>query len=263
MKKIIFASIIWGASLASVFAIDYPAWFIYPQRYPKFITGFSYKGNPPVTDAEVMYCVYKHCDVEGYIETFSNNSLNYLKNVQYHYVYPESDLKWIEDKLFYHDRFILSVASQDYVETFSLSKDVEFEKIILSPESIPVPVWLQQTTWEDAGYYYGVGMVTSLGNPSECWKNSEEQAIYNILTSISIKFFALNRLVQDTKLHIDELTTYTRTDLKFYLSSIQTMERYPDLQHELYYTLVRIHKTNVTPLLFDLETKYDSLFQLK
>ena len=255
MKKIGTYCFFWALGTSSVVAVNYPSWFLYPFLYPKLITGFSYNGNPPVSDAEVMFCVYKHCEVEGYLETFSNNSINYLNNVQYHYIYPESDLKWIEGKLYCQDRFVISVPSNDYVEVFSLSKQEQYEKKRYSSDSIPVPVWLKKSTWDDGEYYYGVGMYTSRGNPSECWKTSEEQAIFNILTSVSMKFFELNYLTEDSRLKISEHVEYTRTDLKFHISSIQTMERYPDESNELYYTLVRIHKNNVTPLLFDLNTK--------
>jgi hypothetical protein len=236
-----------------VFAIDYPAWFLYPRLYPKFIAGFSYKGNPPEMDAEVMCCVYMHCEVEGYIETISNNNLNFLKNTQYHYVYPVEDLNRIEGKLFRQDRFILSVLTNDYVEAFSTARDVPFIKKNISPDSIPRPSWISKTTWEDDGYYYGVGMYTSRDNPSESWKTSEEQAVYAILTSISMKFFSFTLLGQDDVLNIQEFTNYTRTDIRFRISYIQTQERYPDLEKEQNYTLVRIKKSNVIPLSFDLK----------
>jgi hypothetical protein len=253
MKKAMIIIALWSAASVSVMAIDYPAWFIYPGRYDGLVIGFSYKDNPPVSDAEVMYCVYKHCEVEGYMETFSDKTYNYLRNIRYHYLYPESDLKWIEDKLIRQDRFVLSVASQDYADAFSLSGNITIDKTKTADENIPPPAWLNKTTWADEEYYYGVGVVTSIGNPSECWKNSEEQAIYSILTSICIKFYALRLVVQDSRAQTSELTEYSRTELKFHLSNIQTMERYPDLKEQVYYTVVRIPKNSVIPLLFDLE----------
>lgn len=232
------------------YAIDYPRWFLYPGRWPGLVIGFSYKGNPPVADAEVMYCVYKHCEVEGYLETYSDNTFNYLRNARYHYLYPEKDLKWIEDKLQRQDRFILSVASEDYVDAMSLAPIHDLVKTKISPEAVPVPVWLMKTTWEEGDYYYGTGIFTSIGNPSECWKNSEEQAIYAILTSVCVEFFSLKRLENTNILAQSELKEYSRTDLKFHVSSIQTLERYPDTKQQLYYTLVRVRKSNVVPLLF-------------
>ena len=252
MKKSLIVIISLMVFIPAIHAIDYPAWFLYPRLYPRFIIGFSYKGNPPVTDAEVMYCVYKHCEVEGYIETISNNNLNFVKNTQYHYVYPFEDLKWIEGKLYRQDRFVLSVISNDYVEAFTTQQDVLFVKKAYSQDSIPAPSWITKTTWEDNEYYYGVGINTSRENPSESWKNSEEQAVYAILTSISMKFYSFSYLTANENLKIEELTQYTRTDIKFTVASIQTQERFPDLKNEQNYTLVRIRKSNVIPLSFDL-----------
>lgn len=253
MKKSILIGFILAAASTTLHAIGYPRWFLYPGRWPEMVIGFSYNGNPPVTDAEVMYCVYRHCEVEGYLETYSDNTINYLKNARYHYLYPENDLKWVEGKLQRQDRFVLSVASQDYVDAFSLSANPGIEKTKTEPGDIPVPSWLDRTAWDEGDYYYGTGMVSSVGNPSECWKNSEEQAIYAILTSICIKFYSLKRLELDSRFRTSELKEYSRTDLKFHISSIQTMERYPDTKKQLYYTLVRIHKSNVIPLLFNTE----------
>lgn len=38
-------------------AIRYPQWFLYPGQNLGTIAGFSYNGNLPLMDAEVMFCV--------------------------------------------------------------------------------------------------------------------------------------------------------------------------------------------------------------
>lgn len=255
MKRILLFILFTGTFSINCFAIDYPAWFLYPKLYPSIIAGFSYKGNPPLMDAEVMYCVYKHCEVSGYIETVSNKKLNFLTNTQYHYIYPSESMKWVSGKLFKQDRFVLSVMTEDYVDAFSLTQDLVMIKKYYNQDSVPKPKWLAKNVWSDGEFYYGVGVTTSLGNPSECWKNSEEQAVFAILTSISMQFYSINILSSDSKLDRDEFTEYTRTDLKFELSSIQTLERYPDPENNLFYTLVKIPRRSVIPLSFDKGSK--------
>ena len=251
MKKATIIIYFLSCAVTSTCSVIYPSWFLYPRLYPGLVTGFSYKGNPPVQDAEVMYCIYKSCDVEGYIESFSDNRLDFVTNVQYRYVYPADDLKRIEGRLHRLDRFILSVPTGDYVDAFAILPDSSIGKKRLSPDTLKRPSWTGRTTWDDGQYYYGVGVHTSYGNSSDCWKTSEEQAIFSILTSISMKFYSFHWLSENEKTKTAEYKEYTRTDLKFHLESIQTLERYPDTKNELYYTLVSIRKNKVRPVSFN------------
>lgn len=202
-----------------------------------------------------MYCIFKKCEVSGYLETYTDKNLYFLNNFQYYYVYPIEEIDRINGKLVYYDRFVLSVLTGDYVEAFSLDKDVLFVKKIIDQDSVPAPSWIKKNTWADDNYYYAVGMFTSSGNSSECWKTSEEQAVFSILTSISMKFYSLNLTVDNTNLNSNEFKEFTRTEIKFKLSSIQVLERYPDLKDNLYYTYVKIPKKNVIPLSFDNQLK--------
>ena len=255
MRRLILLLLLNFVIAIDLFAISYPSWFLYPKKYPKYITGFSYQGNPPSMDAEVMYCVFKHCDVDGYLESYSDGQFNFLSNAKYYYVYPTEEIERISGKLNKIDRFVLSVRSGDYVELFSFEKDEVFVSTLTEEDSIPRPSWLNKNTWQDGEYYYGVSMTTSIGNPSDCWKNSEEQAVFSILTSLSMKFYSLNFSTSNNQHEKEEFKQYTRTELKFAVSSIQTLERYPDLQKNLFYTLVRIPKRSVRPLSFDPESK--------
>lgn len=77
MRSLIFLVFILGP----LYAIDeYPIWFLYPNRFPGIIVGYSYNGLSAKTDAENMYCAYRSCVVNGTLEILKTQTrINGLK----------------------------------------------------------------------------------------------------------------------------------------------------------------------------------------
>jgi len=222
----------------------YPKWFIYPRLFPKLITGFCIRDNMPVTDAEIMHCLYQKCYVTGYLETIETKHINYLKNSEYYYVYSKQCLENIKEKLHHVDGFCNDVLSNGYVSVFSIEADYKLTPKYISTKKLKKPDWLGKSIWEDDGFYYSVGMFTSIGNENDAWKTSEERAIFNILTSIAVEVFSLVRIEESSE-NISNYINYVRIDVDFELNNIETLERWPDIENQYYYTLVRIKKSNI------------------
>jgi len=75
-------------------------------------------------------------------------------------------------------------------------------------------------------------------------ENSNEKAFYNILTSVAVKVHSVTILEEKNNID-DKYVNYVRFDLKFELKNIETLERWPDLESDYFYTLVRIKKSDV------------------
>lgn len=248
MKKI-FLILLFLIQCFPLFSKGYPEWFIYPKLYQGYITGFTYNGNSTLKDAEIMCCVFDYCKVEGYLETFESDNIKYLKNTNYHYVYLTEDISLIEGSLKKVSGFGTCSLNEDFVELFSKEEKNEvFKTKIIEIDETASPDWLKKFTFEDDKYYYGVGKFTSDNNCNDSWKTSEEQAIYNILTSISMKVYSVNRIENIEKFN-DKYLSYVRTELKFEIYGIEVMERFPDENNLMYYTLVRIEKNKIKSLL--------------
>ncbi|MCD4745502.1 MAG: LPP20 family lipoprotein [Bacteroidales bacterium] len=222
---------------------QYPEWFLYPEKYPEIITGFSYRGNIPLIDAVTMCCLYKQCLVKGYLETLEKNNNKYLKNSEYYYIYPTDCIEKIKNNLYHTDGFCNNVMTEELVSAFSINPyyNKKFKNIDLT--NIPIPSWINKTTWIEKDYYYSVGMYTSRGNDNDAWKTSEERAIFNIITFVTTKIFSINRtIIVNSK---DYYTNYTRIDVDFALYNIELLKRWPDEINNYFYTLVRIHKDDI------------------
>lgn len=225
----------------------YPKWFIYPQLYPELITGFCIRDNMPVTDAEIMYCLYQQCHVTGYLETIETTYVKYLKNSEYYYVYSKQCLENIKEKLHHIDGFCNDVLSNAYVFAFSVNTDYKLKQKYLLTENLKKPDWLGKSVWEEDGFYYSVGMFTSIGNENDAWKTSEENAMFNIITSVAVNVFSLVRIEESSE-NLSKYINYVRIDVDFELKNIETLERWPDIENQYYYTLVRIKKSDITEL---------------
>lgn len=225
----------------------YPEWFLYPKKFPGLITGFSYKNNSPLIDAEIMYCLYKKCNVEGYLETYESSNIKYLKNSEYYYIYPHEYLDDLKGKLYNIDGICVDVLSNELVSAFSIDPHYNktLKKITLS-DTIK-PDWISKTIWIKNGYYYSVGMFTSIGNDNDAWKTSEEHSIFNILTFITTKIYSIRRI--ETSVSKDNFANYSRIDVNFLLNNIEILERYPDLTDNYFYTLIRIKKSDIISLI--------------
>jgi hypothetical protein len=226
---------------------EYPEWFLYPKLNSEIVIGFSYKKTPAIVDARRMHCVYKKNDVYGYLETMRLSGERYYVKSDYYYYFDHSCYeKTSTDSLFLLDGFGVSVMSMDYVQAFSFNKQASVSKETAVIANIPSPNWINKDVWSEDDYFYGVGMFTSSGNKNDAWKTSEEKAIYNILTSNSIKIFSLKYLkYKNSEIQKNTNINYNRIELNYHLTNIETLERWP---HEdgYFYTLVRIDQEDIT-----------------
>lgn len=231
----------------------YPDWFIFPASYPGLVTGYTYNGMSALTDAANMYCAFRECIVVGTLEVFENESSNdLLKNSNYFYHFSPDSVDSISERLIPVDRFDVSAYSQDQVYLYSLGKVQELSAPRIEAVTLPQPSWIQKSFFEDQYFYYGIGMYTAIGNENDGWKTAEEQAIFSVLTALSVEIHKIqvvskfNEAGEQTEL-LDQISFIK---LKFLLRDIQVMERYPDKKNKLYYVLVRIPKNGIiSPLL--------------
>ena len=228
---------------------SYPEWFLYPEKYADFVTGFTYNDTPEQTDAEITACVYNECVVYGTLEIFQNSGEEYLKNSDYYYYYSPDSLDSIRNQFYPVDRFCISTLNDEYVTLFSRDSTARLSVPWLEFEQIPKPQWLDKDFFEDTTYYYGVGMYTSQGRESDAWKTAEERAIFNILTNLAVQMHNLRIVLEDENMG-DAVDEISFMKIKYLLRHIEVLERYPDLNNQLYFVLVRIAKNNiVSPLL--------------
>jgi len=228
---------------------QYPEWFIYPSRYQNVVTGYSYRGLPALTVAENMYAAYKKCYAVGTLEIFDmDGTRDLLKNSNYYYEFSRDSVEKIEGRLIESARFNVSVFSGDYIAAFSLDDTLQLTSPILRVEDLPRPAWVDKEHIEDANYYYGIGMYTSIGLENDAWQTAEEQAIFNILNKVSVNFHKINILYQDSWSEQGHTQEISVIELKFALQNITIVERFPDSQNKLFYVLARINKNDVIPL---------------
>ena len=223
--------------------MSYPEWFLNPGRYPELVTGFSLHGHSTKEDAAIMYCLYKKCIIEGYLETIEIKTRTFLKNSAYYYVYEKDCQEEMKGKLYHISGYCNDVITESIVSAFSTEKVLYLDTTRIDPTKYPLPGWTEMTSWKQDGYHYGVGIFTSRGNDNDAWKTSEEQAIFNILTSNAIEIYTLERFIDtnDDSNYLD----YKRIYIDFKLKDIETLKRWPDQGNGYFYTLVRIKEENI------------------
>lgn len=236
-----------------VFGLDrYPEWFLFPQKYPKIITGYSYSGNTAEFDAENMYCAYQSCVVYGTLEIYQDPKNNeWLKNSDYYYYFSPDSVQKIQDHLVKLDSFATEIITGDYIAAFELPPvDSSFASSWIDVAELKKPEWLDKVFWQDQNYYFGVGVYTSTGNENDAWKTAEEQGIFSILTSLAVAVFKLRQLNQEAKEKDTSMMEISFLNLRYLLNNIKILERYPDNKNQIYYALVRISKMDVhSPML--------------
>ncbi len=229
-------------------AIDrYPEWFLFPQKYPEIITGYSYSGNSAVFDAENMYCAYRSCVVYGTLEIYNDPDRNeWLKNSDYYYYFSPDSVERIHGRLVRLDSFQTELITGDYIAAFSLSpSDSQWHTPWIDARDLQVPAWINKTFWQDDRYYYGVGMYTATGNENDGWKTAEEQGIFTILTNLAVGVYKLRLADRQLKEQQSSMYEISFLHLRFLLNHIEIVQRYPDLRNQLFYVLVRIPRKDV------------------
>lgn len=227
----------------------YPEWFIYQEKYPGVIVGYTYNGRSTVTDAENMYSAFHECIAWGTLEIYNETtSNNLLKNSEYYYYFSPDSVKKIQGRLKKMDAFEVSVFSNDSIAAFYPDSVPNIQIPRFEPGQIEKPLWLSKTFFQDTRYYYGVGMYTALGRENDGWKTAEEQGIFAILNGIAIEIHKINITSgrypsQDQDEGMEQISFFK---VRYLLHNIQILERYPDRENKLYYVLVRIPRNGVS-----------------
>lgn len=248
MRSLIFLVFILGP----LYAIDeYPIWFLYPNRFPGIIVGYSYNGLSAKTDAENMYCAYRSCVVNGTLEIFEDTDQDqWLKNSDYYYYYSPDSLLKIQGKLVGIDSFMTNVLTGDYIGAYSFNKEDSLPNEWLKVASLSAPEWAFKTFWEEEQFVYGVGMFSAKRNENDAWKTAEEQAIFTILTNMAVSYHRIKILNQDESGRQAAYQEISFLHLKYYLRNIEILERFPDIANKTFYVLARIAKKDIiSPML--------------
>lgn len=206
----------------------------------------NYNGYPADEDAVNMQNLFKHNIAEGKLTYYSTEG-DWGKDSDYYYFY-EQDMSLIEEgALISRDKYIVDLLSGQYIEAFTLdtATAINMTRVIIDGDE--TPDWLLKYYFDDEIFYYGSGEFSSIGNELDAWKTSEEQAMFNIIKSVSILVTRDFQVIENenTNESIDEVITYK---FKFSLSNIEVLERYPDVKNKLFYTLIRIPKEDVKAL---------------
>ena len=197
-------------------------------------------------DAENMHCAYKKCIVVGTLEIFNNpNSDKLLKNSNYFYYFDPDEVDAIHDRLQLLDSFTTNVLKGEEIEAFS-QKEIDLSDVPrVKAADLSRPSWADTTFMEDAEYYYGVGMYTSIGRENDAWKTAEEQGIFNILNSLAVDIYKIEIVRSDEFAESSQFEGVMFIKLRFLLKNIEILERFPDQQEKQYYVLVRIPKKSL------------------
>jgi hypothetical protein len=237
----------WGSAYGQH---TYPEWFIHPQQYPDYYMGYSFRGTQAVTDAEITYCVYHECVVDGELQIYDIESeQDLLKSSNYYYNYSPDSLQKIQGRLKLVDGKMVTVFPTEYIELFALdSIPDDFQSKEIDVYTLQKPAWTEKDVWQDNIYYYGVGEFTSRGSHNDAWKTAEEHAIFKILSAIAMGTYKINVNTQSETEEDMEIIKIFK--VKYLLRNIEILERYPDQENEVFMALARIPiKDIVSPMM--------------
>jgi hypothetical protein len=228
----------------------YPEWFIYPDQYTNYYLGYSYNGTPAVIDAEITYCVYHECIVDGELQIYDIESeTDLLKSSNYYYNFSPDSLAKIENRLKLLDGKMVTVFPAEYIELFALdSIPDDFQSKTIDVYTMQKPDWIDKDFWQDNTYYYGVGEFTSIGNHNDAWKTAEERSIFKILSNLSMEVHKINIDTQSETTENMEIIRIFKVN--YLLKNIQIIRRYADHENKLFMALTRIPiKGVISPML--------------
>lgn len=225
----------------------YPEWFLFPGRYPDIVIGYSHFGASPQVDAERMYCVYRHCIVDGVLEIYQDGeSDRYLRNSDYYYNFSLDSLINIKNRLYPVARFANNVLTEDLVTAFSTDSTVKLPERWIHVDRLRKPRWVERNFLEEHRFYYGVGVYTSQGNENDAWKTAEERAMFAIVTGLAVQFHSLKIYVASSNRKISGLEKVTFIKVKCALRNIRPVERWIDRKNRLFYVLVRVPRNGIS-----------------
>jgi len=257
----------------------YPRWFLFPAEYPNHVIGYSKGENTSIDDAADMFCFYSETIIDGNLFRYNDYD---EKISEYHWYFPPKCIDDIKSKLFIVSSFISNVITNSKIELYgyppfldvldpgavkggnnqtTILDVISFLDSNQNPEiqntdihnyiklaDMSVPGWINNDFWKADNYYYSVGMYTSQGEKNDAWKTAEERAFFNLITTISVGVSGVsihNIKESSNGIISDEYEEVIRFQLYHKVTNGQVMERWSDIQNNLYYVLVRVQKDNI------------------
>ena len=257
----------------------YPHWFIFPSEYPNHVVGFSISGTPAINDAEIMYCLYESDTIKG---TYYRYNQDDARISDYYHYYSPNCVKEIEGRLIFRSSYVLSTLTNSTIEIYTYppisevinnhgdNKSVDNNQVTIIDlinyrdkyqdpmfslgknyvdiKNLNMPNWIDKEYWTENDYYYSVGLYTSRGEKNDAWKTAEERAFINLISftgSLVISYTSLETSGNKKGQIKEYLEQATSNTFDHTIIDGQVMERWPDLQNNLYYVLVRAHKDNI------------------
>ena len=224
----------------------YPNWFLFPEKFPEYVSGFSYSGNKSEVDAERMYCVYNKVLANGTYYRYND----YDGRVSdYFFDFDSRCLNKVHGNLHQISTFMMNTFTSSEVSLFSLKPIENFEQEIIRIESIKDFDWINNDFWKDKIYFYQVGFYSSKGNDSDAWKTAEEHAMFNLTVNFSSTVGSVSILSQNTDVNknvVEDLEKVVAIRIDdVIMQDIELLKRYPDNDNQMYYVLIRINKADI------------------
>ena len=135
--------------------------------------------------------------------------------------------------------------NSEYIEAFTIDTAKQFNFNYINVSTLSKPDWIDKSFYEQNGYYYSVGMYTSIGRDNDAWITSEERAMFNLLRNIYSDIYGIKKNIDSENDKEDEHENITGYKLNATMNNIEIMERFPVMEDKLYYTLIRVKEENV------------------
>jgi len=239
--------------------LSLPYWFLYPKDYPDQVVGYGRGDVSMEEDAEIMYCFYQNVIIEGSYYRYNDNDKG-GRISDYYWNYSPACLKGIKDKLLPVSSFVSNILTHSQIGLFtSFSFDLRDSKPWVNIEDLENPEWIEKDFWIEDGYYYSVGMYTSRGEKNDAWKTAEERAFFNLVTSVAVQIGAIaifTKIEDEDGKYFEDYEEIIGYKLNTKIKDGQVLERWLDLENELYYVLVRVGINQImSPHLFNNKSK--------
>lgn len=247
----IYICILYLSLASSLFAqsstIEYPNWFLFPTKFSSITTGFSSSDSSTLKSAAKRKAVLENCIAKGTLYLYEvTDDYDFNKDSDYYYYYSYQRAKEFEAEITSVNKYILNVLNDEYIEAFTTDTTNIDSVLNLKQNEIVKPNWTAgKSFYKQDGYYYSVGIYTSIGRDNDAWITSEEQAMFNLLRNVYIQVGGITKIVDSERDSEDSYEKVTAHKLNAKMSNIEVMERYPSREQKLYYTLIRVKEENV------------------
>ncbi|MEI7811366.1 MAG: hypothetical protein WCJ01_02960 [Ignavibacteria bacterium] len=237
---ILFVGLIPGQSTVR----EWPAWFIYPQKYPKLVLGYGNSNyNDAKQNARDILRVRAGIRIKGTITFYSDNKAE--DDGKHSQLSIEVDSsKLVNCRLFPFRKFYMNILNGEYLEAFAPDSVMTDTSCFTDLYELKKPAWTDSDFHEDNDFFYGAGCYTSAGRETDAWQTSELQALLTVIKNRYNNVFQIKLSEQKNSQTIsDERIIVNKFDCE--LSDYEVVERYPDERNRLFYTLIRISKNSL------------------